>query len=292
MAKAQVRGRPPPPGPRSFPGRISHVQPEPSGRPHAAAAPPGARSPAARHAVRGDRPYSRASVARHGRADRPTRALAHPGPGTRKRPPVPAVGGGARRQNLIWLIVSAIESRNLLIDGAMPVDARKKPNSMATTAGPALMDPPRINTTRTIAKSSTTDSEMATTDHNPWSVRLAGRERCRSSTSSAGPWCHQQACGCCPVAKRRRSDRAIPRTPRVRPPRPARGPRPDLRGQFQDGSARHSRRLIRIDRFTVHTLRSQVIAIRLNSHRTDSEAGPETCRYAPFKWDETPHIRT
>jgi hypothetical protein len=34
-------------------------------------------------------------------------------------------------------------------------------------AGPALIDPPRINTTRMIANSSTTDSEMATTDHTP-----------------------------------------------------------------------------------------------------------------------------
>jgi hypothetical protein len=32
-------------------------------------------------------------------------------------------------------------------------------------AGPALIDPLRIITTRTIANSTTTDSEMATTDH-------------------------------------------------------------------------------------------------------------------------------
>jgi hypothetical protein len=32
-------------------------------------------------------------------------------------------------------------------------------------AGPALREPPRSNTTRMIANSSTTDSEMATTDH-------------------------------------------------------------------------------------------------------------------------------
>ncbi|GED87037.1 hypothetical protein TNCT6_41220 [Streptomyces sp. 6-11-2] len=36
---------------------------------------------------------------------------------------------------------------------------------MATMAGPALMEPPRSSTTRMIANISTTDSEMATTDH-------------------------------------------------------------------------------------------------------------------------------
>ena len=42
-------------------------------------------------------------------------------------------------QKLIELMVSAIEFRNRLIDGAMPVDARKKPKSTATIAGPALI---------------------------------------------------------------------------------------------------------------------------------------------------------
>jgi hypothetical protein len=42
-------------------------------------------------------------------------------------------------------------------------------------AGPALMDPPRISTTRMIANSSTTDSEMATTDHTLRSVALPAR---------------------------------------------------------------------------------------------------------------------
>lgn len=51
------------------------------------------------------------------------------------------------------------------MDGAMPVEARKKPKSTATIAGPGLMLPPLISTTRMIANSSTTDSEMATTDH-------------------------------------------------------------------------------------------------------------------------------
>src|SRR4051794_6213254 len=62
-------------------------------------------------------------------------------------------------------MVSATESRNCWMSSAMPVEARKKPKSMATTAGPGLRFPPRINTTRTIANSSTTDSEMATTHH-------------------------------------------------------------------------------------------------------------------------------
>ncbi len=48
------------------------------------------------------------------------------------------------------------------MDGAIPVEARKKPKSTATIAGPALSDPLRMSTTRMIANSSTTDSEMAT----------------------------------------------------------------------------------------------------------------------------------
>src|SRR6478609_2637348 len=98
-----------------------------------------------------------------GRAGRP-RAIGHPRvrPGGRV-----ACRAGRFRvpQKLIWLSVSAIEFMNLLIDGAMPVEARKKPNSTATTAGPPLIDPPRISTTRTTPSRSTTDSEMATTDH-------------------------------------------------------------------------------------------------------------------------------
>jgi hypothetical protein len=78
-----------------------------------------------------------------------------------------------RPQKLIELMVSAIESRNRWMDGAMPVEARKNPKSTATTAGPALIDPPLINTTRMIANSSTTDSEMATTDHTLRSVPLS-----------------------------------------------------------------------------------------------------------------------
>ena len=63
---------------------------------------------------------------------------------------------------MIELMLSATELRKLLIAGAIPVDARKKPKSTATMAGPALIDPPRMSTTRTIANNSTTDSEMAT----------------------------------------------------------------------------------------------------------------------------------
>src|SRR5690606_14018792 len=76
-----------------------------------------------------------------------------------------AVAARPGGQKLMELIVSAIELRNRLMDGAMPVEARKKPKSTATIAGPALMEPPLISTTRMIANSSTTDSEMATTDH-------------------------------------------------------------------------------------------------------------------------------
>lgn len=56
----------------------------------------------------------------------------------------------------------AIEFKNLWMSLAIPVEARKNPNRIATMAGPALIDPPRISTTRMIANSSTTDSEMAT----------------------------------------------------------------------------------------------------------------------------------
>jgi len=63
------------------------------------------------------------------------------------------------------------------MSSAMPVEARKKPNSTATTAGPAFRDPPRINTTKMIANSNTTDSEMATTDHTLGRSALPARGR-------------------------------------------------------------------------------------------------------------------
>lgn len=62
-------------------------------------------------------------------------------------------------------MVSAMELRKRLIDGAIPVEARKKPKSIATIAGPGLIDFPRISTTRTTANNTTTDSEMATIAH-------------------------------------------------------------------------------------------------------------------------------
>lgn len=63
------------------------------------------------------------------------------------------------------LMALAIEFIASLMVGAAPVEARKKPKSTATMAGPDFMEPPRIITTRMIPNSSTTDSEMATTDH-------------------------------------------------------------------------------------------------------------------------------
>ncbi|GAA1302988.1 hypothetical protein GCM10009647_019910 [Streptomyces sanglieri] len=80
-------------------------------------------------------------------------------------------------------MVSAIEFMNLLIDGAMPVDARKKPKSAATIAGPGLIEPPRIRTTRMIANINTTDSEMATTAHTLGRSALPAR-RCAAEHSS------------------------------------------------------------------------------------------------------------
>jgi hypothetical protein len=57
-------------------------------------------------------------------------------------------------------------------------------------AGPALMEPPRINTTRMIANSSTTDSEMATTDHTLGRSALPARG-CPARTPPPEPSCHQ-----------------------------------------------------------------------------------------------------
>jgi hypothetical protein len=57
-------------------------------------------------------------------------------------------------------------------------------------AGPALIDPPRISTTRMIANSSTTDSEMATTDHTLRSVRSPG-PGVQPRTPPPEPSCHQ-----------------------------------------------------------------------------------------------------
>ncbi len=62
-------------------------------------------------------------------------------------------------------MVCAMEFKNLLIDGAMPVEARKKPKSMATNAGPALIAFCLISTTKMMPNIRTTDSDRATTDH-------------------------------------------------------------------------------------------------------------------------------
>lgn len=119
-------------------------------------------------------------------------------------------------QKLIELIVCAIESRNRWMDGAIPVDARKKPKSTATMAGPALIDPPRISTTRMIANSSTTDSEMATTDHTLRSVRSPG-PRVQPRTPPPEPSCHQRG----PRMPRVTHHRSEP--PGNRTPPPSRG---------------------------------------------------------------------
>jgi hypothetical protein len=55
-----------------------------------------------------------------------------------------------------------------------------------------LIDPPRINTTRTIPNRSTTDSEMATTDHTLRSVRSPGPE-VQPRAPPPEPSCHQRA---------------------------------------------------------------------------------------------------
>lgn len=78
------------------------------------------------------------------------------------------------------------------MSSAMPVEARKKPKRTATIAGPALMEPPRSSTTRMIANSSTTDSEMATTDHTLGRSRSPGPE-VRLRTPPPEPSCHQPA---------------------------------------------------------------------------------------------------
>jgi hypothetical protein len=87
-----------------------------------------------------------------------------------------------------------------------------------------LIDPPRINTTRMIANSSTTDSEMATTDHTLRSVRSPGPE-VQPHTPPPGPSCHQpgshmrrvthrrpRACGPDPPVPPRDGPTAVPRT--------------------------------------------------------------------------------
>src|SRR5690348_11490880 len=73
--------------------------------------------------------------------------------------------GSANAYTVIRPTRSAREVRNWFVDGATPVDARKQPNKLASTAAPALMDPLRIITISTNANDTTADREMATTDH-------------------------------------------------------------------------------------------------------------------------------
>jgi hypothetical protein len=78
-------------------------------------------------------------------------------------------------------------------------------------AGPALIDPPRISTTRMIANSSTTDSEMATTDHTLRSVRSPG-PGVQPRTPPPEPSCHQRGPRM-PQVTHRRSEPPGNRTP-------------------------------------------------------------------------------
>lgn len=152
---------------------------------------------------------------------------------TVKRRPVP-LGD----QKLIELIVCAIESRNRWMDGAIPVDARKKPKSTATMAGPALIDPPRISTTRMIANSSTTDSEMATTDHTLRSVRSPG-PGVQPRTPPPEPSCHQPGPRMPQVTHRRLAAPGI-RTPPPSRDRPTARRRKTIRPRTRPGNSERS----------------------------------------------------
>jgi hypothetical protein len=160
------------------------------------------------------------------------------------------------------------------MDGAMPVDARKKPKSTATMAGPALIDPPLISTTRMIANSSTTDSEMATTDHTLRSVHSPGPEM-QPRTPPPEPSCHQRAPRMRQVTHRwptagPGANRGSVGAERRRTPPPS-----------PNTSARHLRSVIRRapeqgihrDRCHVHTLCSQAIRIVATDTPRGSHAG-------------------
>jgi hypothetical protein len=137
-------------------------------------------------------------------------------------------------------------------------------------AGPALREPPLSSTTRMIANSSTTDSEMATTDHTlgrPLS-RPGGVPR----QPPPGPSCHQPGRPMRPVTQR--------------PSAPARfaGTAPGTRTAVRTSPAvwataihRHVRTGIRPDRFRLHTTRSQAIRIASAGAPT---AGPWTAKEA------------
>jgi hypothetical protein len=122
-------------------------------------------------------------------------------------------------------------------------------------AGPALIDPPRINTTRMIANSSTTDSEMATTDHTLRSVRSPGPE-VQPLTPPPEPSCHQ------PGFRMRRVTHRRPRACRARTPAPPRrGPTAGLRTAIRECTRTGPSTEIQRDRCHVHTTCSQVIRI-------------------------------
>ena len=168
------------------------------------------------------------------------------------------------------------------MDGAMPVDARKKPKSTATMAGPALIDPPRINTTRMIANSSTTDSEMATTDHTLGRSALPARG-CQPRAPPPEPSCHQRGPRMRQVRHRRSHlCRTFASAMRARP---ARGPqRPSAAQQFDGAPAQGIQR----DRFHVHTTRSQVIRIVVTGTAEPSTPAPQKANEADIPPESPP----
>ncbi|CAK7284570.1 hypothetical protein SGPA1_30443 [Streptomyces misionensis JCM 4497] len=181
-----------------------------------------------------------------------SRALATAGAGA------PA-GGTAAGQNLIAEIESAIEFRNRLMDGAMPLEARKKPKSMATMAGPGLRFFPLMSTTRMTANSSTTDSEMATTDHT------LGRSLSRPGGTARTP--------ARTIVPPTGLVHAAPDMMSDTPPRAGRRPAQEFDGHSTATPAGITRL-----RFRLHTTCAQVIQI----DRTETP-------YAPLGRDESRH---
>ncbi|GAA3807246.1 hypothetical protein GCM10022206_52220 [Streptomyces chiangmaiensis] len=150
---------------------------------------------------------------------------------------------------------------------------------MATIAGPALIEPPRINTTRMIANSSTTDSEMATTDHTlgPSALPARGRLPLHAPVGTIVP-------PTSPPYAAREASSATPAAPAAGTART---------GESEHGSpARHfrgDRQAFNSDHFSVHTSRPQVF----ENYRQPSLAGHfarvARGRYAPFSRDECGH---
>src|SRR6266545_6230263 len=137
------------------------------------------------------------------------------------------------------------------MSSAMPVEARKKPKSTATTAGPALIDPPRINTTRMIPNRSTTDSEMATTDHTLGRSALPALGR-----HVAHPRQNHRATNRPTVCGGWGIIAHFSRAPRT--PRPVGTPQPRTPAQQFEGAPAQE---FHGDRFHVHTTCSQVFRI-------------------------------